>query len=247
MIVCFSGTGNSRKVAKELAVSLHDSIVEINSDSLSRLAAGELLALTGGRVIWVFPVYAWGLPDVVEEFMANVGFDVEATAVDHWMVCTCGDDIGHTARLWRRVCARRGWPAKGAFSVAMPNRYVFLPGFNFDKPEVAQAKLEAMPRRVESIARVIAAGFRSADDVVEGSMPALKSGLLRSVFNRCLVSPKGFKVDSSKCNGCSTCANVCPLRNIRMADGVPHWSANCTFCTACYFFCPQKAISWRLY
>lgn len=246
MIICFSGTGNSRRVARELKKSLGDDILEINAELLRTLDTKPQLKNAGQRIVWVFPVYAWGLPEVVERVMKTVVIPSSAD-IDHWMVCTCGDDIGHTQQLWREVCRGRGWRPMSAFSVAMPNRYVFLPGFKFDDPSVAESKLDAMPGRVARIAQAILAERRSADVVVEGAMPGLKSDVLRPLFNKFLVSPKGFKVDPKRCTACGTCVKVCPLDNVELCDSKPQWGSNCTFCTACFFFCPQKAIAWKLF
>jgi ferredoxin len=44
------------------------------------------------------------------------------------------------------------------------------------------------------------------------------------------------------CNGCGTCAKVCPVKNIVMTDKKPVWQHHCENCLACYNWCPVKAI-----
>lgn len=249
MILCFSGTGNSLAVARRLSEALGgEEIVRVDGELLSRVARGWTPGAKDGdnRVIWVFPVYAWGVPEIVERLIGSVSFGPAVTA--HHMVATCGDDIGLTASQWRRLMAARGFAARLAFSVAMPNTYVFLPGFDWDKPKVAEAKTAAMPARVDEIARrIVTEPDATADDVTEGALPGLKSGLLRSAFNRWLTSPRGFRVDASRCTGCGTCVRACPLANVKLGPGRrPVWGADCTFCTACFNKCPERAISWRL-
>lgn len=249
MIVSFSGTGNSRDVALRLADRLGDQVTTIDRALLDSIAHGETIGLgKENRVIWVFPIYAWGLPRVVEKVMASARFETDAVAGPtlHWMVCTCGDDIGLAHRLWRKAMAARGFKAAGAFSVAMPNTYVFLPGFDLDSPEVANAKREAMPARTDHIAAVIRTCSPTApDEVTEGGAPWIKSHILRPLFNRFLTSPRGFRVDRERCTGCGTCVRSCPLANINLVDRKPVWADDCTFCTACYHRCPEHAISWR--
>jgi len=50
-----------------------------------------------------------------------------------------------------------------------------------------------------------------------------------------------FRV-SDACDGCGTCARVCPVQNIALADGKPAWLHRCENCLACYNLCPRRAI-----
>ena len=107
MIICFSGTGNSAAVASRLSVLLDDeSLVLLRGEILT----GEKPALTlkGERIIWVFPTYSWGVPPVVADFIGRVEI-AGADNVPHFMVTTCGDDIGRTDRMWQRLIGMRGW------------------------------------------------------------------------------------------------------------------------------------------
>lgn len=219
MIRCFSGTGNSRMVAREL---------------------GDELAQSRDDVVWVFPVHAWGVPRRVLDEIAHAA-DLPSGA-RHWMIAVCGDDIGHTDREWRRAVEARGFTAAGAYSVAMPNTYICLPGFTVDSPEVAARKLEAMPATVRSIRHDILAQ-RSDVRVTRGAFAGLKSGLLRWFFLRFLMSAKRFTV-SEACNGCGTCGRLCPVGNIVIVNGRPEFGDRCTMCLACLHGCPRRAIDW---
>ena len=39
------------------------------------------------------------------------------------------------------------------------------------------------------------------------------------------------------CTGCGLCAEKCPLGNIELTDGLPHWGEKCTQCMACICLC----------
>lgn len=61
MILCFSGTGNNRYIAKKIADKLQDEIVDINA----KIRAVDYSPIkTGDNVIVVTPTYAWRIPRI---------------------------------------------------------------------------------------------------------------------------------------------------------------------------------------
>ncbi len=237
MILYFTGTGNSRFVADELAARLSDTAVRMDM-------SGHFPQPTDDRcVVWIFPVHAWSVPPVVARYILSLPDGVFANDARHYMVATCGDDIGRTDRVWRALMRARGWDAAGAYSVQMPNTYVLLPGFDVDSPEVESEKLRKAEARIDEIAKAIRGG-KDGVDVVPGGFPVVKTRLLGPVFRRFLMSPKPFRVDTSRCNSCGRCVKNCPMENIVMADGLPKWGAECAMCLACYHGCMSDAVEY---
>ena len=230
MILYFSATGNSRWVAEGLARRLGQRAVSLT---------GPLGHIADSQIIWVFPVHSWGLPPYVVAKIRTLDIDTPA----HHMVATCGDDAGLTDRQWRREVSARGWRPVSAHTVQMPNTYVALPGFDTDPQELQQSKLHAAEERLDHIAAVIRTG-REVTDTVRGSLPALKSRVVYPVFMRCMVNPGWFRVNTDACVSCGACRRACPVGNITLRDGHPHWGPDCTGCLACYHHCPTHAITY---
>lgn len=246
MIICFSGTGNTALVAKRLQGVIGGEIITLEGESLTNPAATRLeLSAPTEPVVWCFPIHAWAPPKMVERVIQRVKIKGCTERTPHFMVCTCGDDIGTAHRRWARLTGRRGWMPRAAWSVEMPNTYVCLPAFTLDTPEVAARKLKALPARVEAIGRRILSG-RCADeaDVVAGKMPWVKTAVLRPLFRAFCMSPKPFVCDTAKCITCGLCARQCPVGNIEMADGHPHWGNRCAMCLRCLHGCPKQAIDY---
>ena len=215
MIHCFSGTGNSRFVA----------------DKLKEMADNE------DAFGLVFPVYAWGIPKVVEEFIDNELDRLNFSYI--YAVMTCGDDMGYADHILRKRLKGR---LDAAFSVLMPNTYVCLPGFDIDPDEVAEAKVKRTMAMLPKIAEAINAR-RHTTEVHRGSMPWLKTYVLRPLFNRFLVTDRYFSTTDA-CNRCHRCVKQCPLHNIDTDHtGSIHWgNTSCTGCLRCYHQCPMHAI-----
>lgn len=241
MIICFSGTGNTHFVARRLATLLGgEEIVDLRGDMACDPSRCRI-TVPGQRVIWAFPTYSWGVPPVVERFMSEAGIE-SAERVAHYMVTTCGDDIGETASQWRRIIKRRKWTSADAYSVIMPNTYVLMKGFDVDPEDLSSQKLAEAPLQIEEIARRISIG-QHGDLLVKGSWPWIKSHVIFPYFKRFCMSPRPFKA-TDRCIGCGKCSAACPMDNIIMDDGHPHWSDRCALCLRCYHICPCHAVAY---
>lgn len=241
MIYYFSGTGNSKWVARMLASILGERLVEIGDAIRSGKFRYELAS--DESIGWVFPVYSWGPPPVVLDFISKWhvnGYKKDKTYC--YMVAVCGDDIGLTADIWRKALGYIDGNA--AFSVQMPNNYILLPGFDVDSKDVEREKLERAKSRVEEVAKAILAKSH-VTDVVTGSCKWIKSRVIRPFFNAFLMSDRRFKVDADVCTSCGLCAKVCPMKNITMDEkGLPRWNGNCAMCLGCIHHCPVRAIQY---
>ena len=242
MIICFTGTGNTRHIA--------DILQDILGDELVRLAPGLMcnpkkvtLAPRDGRIIWAFPIHGWRMPGIVRNVIREATVE-SGTPVEHFMVATCGDDIGMAAEHWRRAITRRGWTPRSAFSVQMPNTYVCMRGFDVDSPEVADAKIAACAARTEAIAEQIEENSAAVTDVVRGAFPRTKTYLVYPWFSMFKLRIGPFHATDA-CTGCGRCARNCPLLTISMDAGKrPRWKGQCAMCLRCYHQCPNHAVAF---
>lgn len=240
MIYYFSGTGNSLHVARRLADALGE---RLSPMPLSLPSQGDL----EGPVGLVFPVHAWGIPNVVEGFVRKMGPSSKGEAgrgpAYLYAVMTCGDDVGYTDKvLDEALLAACGKKLDAAFSVQMPNTYVCLPGFDVDSDEVCKEKLSRVEEAVKEIAACVSEQ-KSVRCLTRGKFPWKKTYILRPLFNRFLLTDKYFHVDASRCISCGRCRQKCPVGNI-LLDDVPVWQSHCAGCLACYHACPYHAINF---
>lgn len=231
MIYYFSGTGNSKWIAEELAKRTGDtaqSIVGLTQDGPAIVYAGK-----ESRIGFVFPIYAWGAPELVERFAKSVTVGDGAYA---FAVCTCGDEPGDAMKRFRRF-----FPYQGAWSFTMPNNYVI--GVEVDAPELERQKIESARERLALVSGRILENAAEYD-VTSGKAARLKTALIRPMFNAAARRTKPFFVTSA-CNGCGLCAKDCPTKAIELRSHKPVWvKRTCAMCTACINTCPTKAIQY---
>ena len=242
MILYFSGTGNTRYVAGLLASRIGDSNVREFSAEELRQPDDASFDTNDECVIWAFPTYSWGIPPVVAEIMKRSAFGPGFLRARHYMVTTCGDDVGLIERQWRRIMSRRGIAVRYAYAVEMPNTYTLMKGFDVDSEEVAGRKLAQAPAAVDRIADALK-NDKSGDILIRRKFSWFKSAVIYPWFIRHAMSPKPFHVDEG-CNGCGTCARTCPMANIEVRDGRPQWGTACAGCLRCYHICPRHAVRY---
>ena len=145
MIYYFSGTGNSRYIAEQLADKM--------TDRATFIPTADFNGYTD-VIGFVFPIYSWGVPPIVLDFIESLP-QCENHNIYSYMVATCGDDIGLSTEMLRDALTKKSITLNAAFSVQMPNTYVLLPGFDVDSTEVENKKLKAAEQRINEFANML--------------------------------------------------------------------------------------------
>lgn len=239
MIYYFTGTGNSGYVALQLGNILLETPYFMNGNS-PKEPEGESIG-------FVFPVYSWGVPPNVESFILNLPVSfwqkIDITQTPVWIVMTCGDEVAMAPEMIEHILKKVGVKAESIWSVIMPNNYVLLPGFDVDNKELEQTKLSEAPARIYEIGAGIKS-HRRGIDVVRGSLPRLKTGLIYPLFKRWGIFPKKWH-STEACVGCGICVKSCPQNNITLTQiKHPIWGGDCCSCLACYHSCPHHAVEY---
>ncbi len=232
MVLYFSGTGNSKRIAGLLAEGLNEELFSINDG----LKYGAKFTSDDKRLVVVSPVYSWRLPKTVGKWLAeNVLGEHEV-----YFALTCGDEIGNAEKYLKKYCRKNGLIFKGIAQIIMPENYIVM----FDCPSVDECR------------RIIAEAENGLGGLIEkikngealpsrkvGLMDKLKSGIVNDCFYTFYVSARKFKV-VGECVSCGKCVTVCPLNNVKLVDGKPKWGKACTHCMSCMCNCPKEAIEY---
>ena len=234
MILYFSGTGNSKYVAKRIADALGDEIVNLND----RIKSSDTSPVeTGERLIVVTPTYAWRIPRVVRDWLRKTEPRGARLA---WFVMTCGGEIGNTDKYNRELCTEKGLSCMGTTQIVMPENYIAM----FSAPQADKARqivAQAEPRIDRAIAAIQA--NQPFAPTRNNLYDRFMSGPVNPIFYKFFVKANAFTA-SSACIGCGQCVKRCPMNNVTLKDGKPSWGKNCTHCMACICYCPKEAIEY---
>ena len=237
----YSATGNSLTFSRQLAQELGDTtLLPLASFRKGTKPEAE-------RVGILFPIYAWGPPRTVDEFLQNLDLS-DAKYV--FAVASCGGTWGNTLRRIRKTLRRKGSDLNAGFAVASRGY------LNLSKPGAKKSPQEKM---VETVSKLSGPRPKTDQERLPEILEVLRSGknakpergklwgsLLGSFFHD-MATPMLAKSDSGysvtdACTGCRTCARVCPRENVTLAAGRPVWNHDCDSCGACQGWCPEAAI-----
>ena len=221
-IYCFTSTGNSLYAAKTLAEKINGNVVPMNRGAIH--CEDDVIG-------FVFPDYFWGLPRIVERFVAKIQITNKDAYV--FAVLTCGGQgFGELGRLKKLLDAKgiRLWYGMRLISVS---NYI---------PEYEPNDSDALRRGIDDQI------MRIADAVNNRESNRIQ---MFSIINKIAYAfypdescDKYFTV-APTCTGCTTCLKVCPVNNIVMKDGKPDFQHRCEHCLACLHHCPVQAIDWK--
>lgn len=236
-IVYFSGTGGTRRCAKELSELL---TTQGNSvQTLELRGRAQLIIPPTDKLIIMYPVYFMNAPLPVQEFAYKLE-QVNGTYAAVVSVSAGGEVTPNLACRMRinAILASKGYNVVYENMLVMPANCLKKPHEN-----VAAALLKVLPYKLQHIAADISSGkvrrpeldLASHVSTQFGRIPQKFSGLF-ALFFKC----------TDACTACGLCARSCPRDNIYVDKDRVGWEGYCAACMHCFYACPQQAIKMSL-
>ena len=233
-IFYFSGTGNSLKVAQDIATQLGDTdLVRIQNPFTGKPD------VSAERIGIVFPVYMWGVPLAVKQFASKLG---AGPGKYIFAVITYGGTPGATLSVLENSLCEGGMKLSAGFGVRMPGNYIPMYGaLDIAKQQkIFNESVKAVGEIVEFVKR----GTQNKIKKNNWLINAVLTGLIyKSGIKRIPGSDRSFFWQET-CTKCGICARVCPVENIKLVEGRPQWQHHCEGCLACLQWCPVEAIQY---
>lgn len=239
MIFYFTGTGNSLQVAKSIAEYNGERLISISKEMNSKRESFEYTLEENETIGFVFPIYAWGPPKMVLQFIEKLKLN---NYKDNYVfsVVTCGDNIGNTMKVLGNYLIKKGMKLNSGFSIRMPNNYIIM--FDVDPKELEEEKLLALKETLKNINIIIKERKTDIFEIEKGSFPGVLTGVINPLFIINAMNTKKFYA-TDRCTGCGLCERVCNSNTIKVKER-PEWGKECTQCLACIHLCPVKAIQY---
>jgi len=229
----FSGTGNTLMLARLLAKELDDTeIVNIVSCN------GSTPPPDVDAIGILFPVYAFGLPKIMRNFVKNNLQIADGTYVFSVTNYASAGGPGSLRQL-KVLLKAKGSKLNSGFGIAMPANYIPFGGAENQEKQNKKflVAAEKIKKATEKIKERSDNYFSKKTRII---FPI--TNLIHKFFmSGCKKDVKKFYVND-KCNGCKICVKICPTNNIKMPNKLPFWGANCEQCMACLQWCPQLAV-----
>ncbi|MBU5676127.1 EFR1 family ferrodoxin [Alkaliphilus sp. MSJ-5] len=240
MIFYFTGTGNSLQVAKDISKYHGEKLFSISAAMHKGEESYEYILKDDEKIGFVFPVYAWGAPKMVLDFIAKLKL---SNFKDNYVfaVATCGENIGSTMKAFEDKLKKRNIILNSGFSVVMPSNYMIM-GMDVDSIEESKKKLLKADKILKEINKVIEEKQKGIFQLEKGHLPNILTSVINPLFTKFSISTEKFYAKDN-CISCGICEKVCNTKTIRI-DRKPTWGDKCTQCLACINICPVRAIEY---
>ena len=146
LIFYFSATGNSRHVAQCLQMANGGILVPMDTCLLE--GQHKFSVDEGCSVGFVFPVYFWGLPTIVADFIAALQLD--GTPQYTYGVTTYGTSMGEVRHQLRKSLGLKGMGLDGLFGVRMVD--VWTPMFDVSDHDKCLKRTQKAEAQIDKVA-----------------------------------------------------------------------------------------------
>jgi ferredoxin len=229
-IYFFTGTGNSLKVAEEIAKNLKEcEVIAINKDVDMKIPEGY------ERIGFVFPVYFWGLPAMVADFMRNASFPKQGSTY-YFAVATFGGITGNSIPMVSSILKEKKVQLNYNAGIKMFKNALTFYNMSKKVDKITRESNEKIPPIVKDI----------ENKVTNKARPINK--LINHIYNKGTSkihsTDSNFNVNNN-CISCGICEKVCPAKNITLENKRPVFHNQCESCLACIQHCPKQAINYK--
>ncbi len=235
-ICYFSGSGNSKTVAGDLKLLLdYEKVLAIKEveDEPALLEGVTTLGL-------VYPIYFSSPPAKIATFilqtLQNLTLDLEYLFVVH----THGGPPLWGYALSDLLLSEAGYASSFNGGLKMVDTYV--PLFKIPSLEKQQKAHKQTGEKIILLANAL----KKQEFKVANRFPFSRLLLnnYKSSLKKRATKDQNFNITVA-CDGCAICEKVCPVGNIEMVEGRPHYLGKCEQCLGCYHHCPQRAIRFK--
>ena len=231
MILFFSATGNCKYVATRLTQAAEQAML-----SIADCVKESRYDFADKTIGIISPVYDWGLPSIVKEFLEKASFHTDYL----YFVATYGTTPGAIGYMANKSIQGRNIDAY--YSVRMADTWT--PIFDLSTPEKVAKYTKSTEAEIDCVIHSVSE--RRNNRHMSPRTPAfITKWIAEPIYNNKVRRTSHFHVEDT-CIGCGLCAKKCPVQAIEMRDKKPVWVKDkCVMCLGCLHRCPKFAIQYE--
>ena len=248
-IFYFSGTGNTRKVAKEYAENFEKrgetcTLFELPLKNKPDLANYDLIGIG-------YPIHSFNAPQPLLQFAKSLQRRKLKSGEEPkraFIFKTSGEPVKMSRVSSLKLISilkRRNIAVKNEYQYVMPYNMIFR-----HTDHQAYVMWETAKKLIPIDCNDILSGVKRQ----EKKMPFgnVLAWFLRIEHGGAHIVGVGYRA-TKDCTGCGLCAKNCPVDNIKIEDGKPKFGGKCLICARCSFNCPKDCIrigllnGWRVH
>lgn len=247
LIFYFSGTGNSKQVAKWISEFAAASNIICKLFDISKTDISQLEPLDpDDLIIFISPVHGFNYPKITLDFITRFPKGKKNLVL---MNTRAGMKIGSFITpgltgiafiLSSLLLIRKGYKIVGQIPFDMPSNWISIhPALNERTVKFIHQKNYY---RAEKHAEKIFSGrydFLAFRDLIQDILIA-PVALAYYLIGRFALAKTFYA--SNKCDNCDVCIKQCPVKAIEKINNHPYWKFDCESCMKCMNSCPQRAI-----
>lgn len=237
-IFYFTGTGNSLYIAKKIAAKSNYELCEISYALSNR----DLLNCADTEVIGlVFPLYSFGVPEMVERFLKSLHNLNSKTYV--FAIISCGSSgYGIVSEQLSELLSHKNSSLNYVTFQHMPSNYIKL--FKPPTLEMAKHDIQTQDAFIEQIIADIS--HKRSKIITKSIFSPIYQFIYKGWRKQLENCAQKFSVQTT-CIGCALCVKLCPEQNISLINAKPKWANNCQDCLACINACPTNSIQANIF
>ncbi|WP_425447023.1 EFR1 family ferrodoxin [Dethiothermospora halolimnae] len=236
-IIFFSGTGNTKYIAKSFEENFKNKDIEIDITSIENIRRFDIKNID--FLVIGAPIYADNVPEFFIKWLKeNIPYAEKMIPI---ILFTTQVSTGAGVHIMERIMTDKNYKVVIKTSFSMPNNYYYA---MFSKTPEKRVK------------EMISNGKNKVEELVEKFLQG-KEVKDRGTRSRVFLAKAVGKMFSSvgkkqaqkltvteDCIKCGLCVRKCPSNNIILKDKIT-FKENCYVCTRCIHICPVNAIRYK--
>lgn len=240
LILYFSGTGNTKRVAEEMKAALLQRGLTIETHSIEEKT--DITKIPYDFLIIGFPkYYEYPVLNILRYLKQEL--PEREKPIPSMAFCTQAGPLQTDFSAVEKILRSKNHRLNVEASFPYANNMMIFQSFQLTEHTKLLENQENIKKQIGPLCDSLLSGKTSKEHTKTWQKP-----LIHLVAVSCTKLMPAFAMRFSadeSCTHCGLCAKQCPVQNISMVQGNPVFQKHCLFCMRCINSCPVNAIRYK--